>query len=1452
MPRAVDLLFGKIVIKNQLAPEAAVRECLRALEGGPRDGDGPTLADVMVSRGVLTPQAAEKARRAVALAQFVKTELAYARLAVHCGYVLPEVIDAALGEQKAREYRVRVGDLLVQRGALTLEQHQWITAELEARMRAEAEGSGDVTHGEGGGLARGQAAPPPPGAGSLSASGAGSIAGLSSARASLAAFPPPVAVAPPPSPAFAPAPPPPSPGAPITDFQATLPRPTAVPASLLAKSQPPPVPPDARATAARQAAPHAPAAPPPPVPPDARATAARQAAPYAPPGSAAPAPAPPPTSFDPGAPLVPTDFQATLPRPVPVPASLLPPPPGGGRPAGARPGAPPPLPIGAKDTAPRPAAPPPPVSPETPPPPPRAPTPSGMRSSLLGTLGLRGAAREFAASALRDEILSADDLQAALAGAPPQAREDAWALGSALLGLGMLAAPQFAQIDAALKIEAEGAEFNLEGYYLVAPLGFSPDGPVVLGRRQRDGRAVALHLLPPPLSRDPRRVDAFRRRAGAFTVADHPNLAKAIDSGISGETLYFALDLPDAKSLVARIGAGERLAPAEAVAVGLDLAGALAELARAGVLHGAVRPESIFFSPEGTRLGDVGLAPVPEALSPEEPPPSTDLPRYLAPEAIRGEALGPSSDMYSLAVSLYHGLTGRAPFDGPTTVEVSRAHHEADLPDPASFGVALPPRLLGLLRAATAKQPEARYTDYEMLIADLNGLAAEVGLIEGEPHSDKTVLAPDSALDVDLKEMRQAVARRRATQIEVSKKLDASDIVPPGLPKDLLDEPHTRPELESPVLMAGEQAVVDYNIGRVLSGRYRLMKRLGAGGMGAVYKAEHLLMHKVVAVKILHPDIVENPDTVQRFQREVRAASRFSHPNVVQIYDAGEDAGPTHYMVMEYVEGETLKQIIEREGALGLPRALAIMRQSLGAVDDAHRKGIVHRDMKSDNIMIAKGPGGAEVAKIMDFGIAKFFEGAVEQSKTVMGLSNQQSFKTKKGVVTGTPQYMSPEQASGDPNIDHRTDLYSIGVIFYEMVLGELPFKSNTAMGYLGKHIVEPPIPPREARPDIDLPKDLERILLKSLEKSRDLRYQTAGEMLDDLERTVAPAIEAGGGKKGGRRLVKLVLVVLVLGALGAGGWYGLGWWRAGPGKRTDGGSGSSGGGAPSSPTPVPVDPEVQRKAEFDRLVSDAARAEAEGSRDMAIDLYERALKVRDEEAIRKRVDRLRWRKRVDAAREHTERAKQELAKDEPDTALAQLEQARKHLPESQFEDLLARAQHARFLKQARYFAGQGQDKEAAARYRQALRLVDALEAQRGLDTLVAEMKRTLAPDARKAYLAELLAELETCRGAKDFRGALRLARDAQVLDDDFAAAAKRVNDLEPLAREEGYFREAERAERRVKDDLEATETDRREVASRYKAYLDHLAAFDSRASGIFKTEAQAAYDRWSAPAPGN
>jgi tRNA A-37 threonylcarbamoyl transferase component Bud32 len=296
-----------------------------------------------------------------------------------------------------------------------------------------------------------------------------------------------------------------------------------------------------------------------------------------------------------------------------------------------------------------------------------------------------------------------------------------------------------------------------------------------------------------------------------------------------------------------------------------------------------------------------------------------------------------------------------------------------------------------------------------------------------------------------------------------------------------------------------QESSEDGLIGKLVASRYKVLEKVGVGGMGTVYRAEHCLMEKVVALKVLNPELVSSQRSLERFRHEIRAASRFQHRHVIQIYDAGEGEGGIFYMAMEFAEGEDLEAVIAREGALPLDRVLAFFRQTLEAVGEAHKKKIVHRDLKSGNLMVTKDKQGFPMIKIMDFGIAKIALEEGSSSDAGGGL-----YRTQEGIVTGTPQYMSPEQASGEP-VDHRSDLYSLGVILFEMLTGQLPFRSDTPMGFLGKHIVEPPPRPSAVRPELGIPPVLESIALRLLEKSPDDRYQTAAEVIADMDARCTP-----------------------------------------------------------------------------------------------------------------------------------------------------------------------------------------------------------------------------------------------------------------------------------------------------------------------------------------------------------
>jgi serine/threonine-protein kinase len=264
---------------------------------------------------------------------------------------------------------------------------------------------------------------------------------------------------------------------------------------------------------------------------------------------------------------------------------------------------------------------------------------------------------------------------------------------------------------------------------------------------------------------------------------------------------------------------------------------------------------------------------------------------------------------------------------------------------------------------------------------------------------------------------------------------------------------------------------------------FKLLKRLGRGSMGTVYKARQLNLDRIVALKVLAPFLSENSAYVRRFVKEARLAGKLNHPNIVQGFDAGEVDG-THYFAMEFVDGPTVLTLLERGGAMDQDRALRITIQVARALDHASRQGLIHRDVKPDNIMIA--PGG--LAKLCDLGLAKDV--------------SRGSGSTERGTTLGTPNYISPEQARGSAEVDIRSDLYSLGATLYHMVTGRRPFEGPNPSVIMVKHINEPAVPPRDLVPDLDV--ELQRIVQRCLAKSPQDRYQTPAELLVDLENLAA------------------------------------------------------------------------------------------------------------------------------------------------------------------------------------------------------------------------------------------------------------------------------------------------------------------------------------------------------------
>lgn len=286
----------------------------------------------------------------------------------------------------------------------------------------------------------------------------------------------------------------------------------------------------------------------------------------------------------------------------------------------------------------------------------------------------------------------------------------------------------------------------------------------------------------------------------------------------------------------------------------------------------------------------------------------------------------------------------------------------------------------------------------------------------------------------------------------------------------------------------------DSLLGQTLAGKYRIEERLKEGGMGAVYRGTHVLMDKTVAVKVLRPSLAADEKIVARFSREARAASRISHPHALSVTDFGESEDGVVFLVMEYLDGKTLKEVIQQEGPMSLPRVVEIIRQVGGALDAAHEQGVVHRDLKSENIMLL-GSGGPDYAKVLDFGIAKITE---PEGTYDPGL-------TAPDLVIGTPQYMSPEQCSQSPDIDSRSDIYSLGVIVYEMLVGHVPFTGESSTSIMLKHLQEPAPSLLAERPDV--PGALAHVVMRAMAKLPEDRYQSVEDLVEDL--TMAAGMEA-------------------------------------------------------------------------------------------------------------------------------------------------------------------------------------------------------------------------------------------------------------------------------------------------------------------------------------------------------
>jgi serine/threonine protein kinase/tetratricopeptide (TPR) repeat protein len=577
------------------------------------------------------------------------------------------------------------------------------------------------------------------------------------------------------------------------------------------------------------------------------------------------------------------------------------------------------------------------------------------------------------------------------------------------------------------------------------------------------------------------KANRFLDEAKVVLRLAHANLVPTFDAGeVEGE-FFIAMELVEGKDLREIwnrcVRTRTRIPLDVALHVGREIARALAYVhshADLSLVHRDVAPPNILLSYFGeVKLTDFGLAR--SVLKQENTAPGVVFGRasYLSPEQARGEIADARTDIYSLGIVLWELITGNqylqlANLDPATAMSLVR-HPRAQ--PPSSKAPWITPNLDALLMRALAPARADRFQSAEEMRKALSEIIAQISpRADAERAADFLRGLYDRAIKEERAERDKLLAGSAALFAPAAARDRASSRVP--VPLTALDQASTRlhfPKEEDDPLG------VDFT-GRVIDNRYRVLRKIGEGGMGTVYAGEHVEIGKGVAIKILHPAYSTQQDLVERFRREARAASRIGHPNIIDVTDFGSTEDGCAYFVMEHLDGIDLADVLSHERRLASGRCCQIAIQICRALSAAHAAGVIHRDLKPENIFLVARDGQADFVKVLDFGIARS-----------MGRARR---LTNPGVAMGTPEYMAPEQAEGGA-VDHRSDIFSVGALLYEMVTGAPPQRARD----------KALIPPRGIKSDV--PEELERIILRALEPAPTQRYQSMAQLEYDLSKSV-------------------------------------------------------------------------------------------------------------------------------------------------------------------------------------------------------------------------------------------------------------------------------------------------------------------------------------------------------------
>ncbi|HEX3695893.1 MAG TPA: protein kinase [Polyangia bacterium] len=660
-------------------------------------------------------------------------------------------------------------------------------------------------------------------------------------------------------------------------------------------------------------------------------------------------------------------------------------------------------------------------------------------------------------------------------------------------------------------------------YVLLKPLARGGMGEIYVAAAGEVGGFEKLCVIKKVLTEktDRAKANRFLDEAKVVLRLSHANLVLTFDAGDVDGEFYIAMELIEGKDLREIwnrcVRTRTRIPLDVALHIVRELARALSYVHSYGELHLVhrdVAPPNILLSYFGeVKLTDFGLAR--SVLKQEHTSPGVVFGRasYLAPEQARGEVADARTDIYSLGIVLWELLTGQQYFQlanvDPVTA-LSMVRHPKPLP-PSMRAPWITPELDAIAMRALAPNRNLRFQSAdEMRLALSEAIAHVAPRADAERAADFLRGLYGSIIREEHDERERLLKARISVlhgEIEPSADLTPT---PRDRPNPATPQPSAATAAPLPVAEGEEPTKVWRTatssgtgptstpvpngpppsfIGRVIDGRYRILRQIGEGGMGTVYAGEHVGIGKGVAVKILHPVFSRQQDLVERFRREARAASRIGHPNIIDVTDFGTTEEGCAYFAMEHLDGIDLADVLSLERRIEPERAVQIAIQICRALHAAHAAGVIHRDLKPENIFLVSRDGQADFVKVLDFGIAR-------------SLNRNSRRLTNPGMAMGTPEYMAPEQATGEP-ADRRSDIYSVGALLYEMLLGSPPHLGGVQPDGAAGASPSPSVlrRPREILPT--LPDDLDDIILRSLHRDPSQRYQTMAQLEYELTKSL-------------------------------------------------------------------------------------------------------------------------------------------------------------------------------------------------------------------------------------------------------------------------------------------------------------------------------------------------------------